>query len=60
MEAAMDNLETIQKSHQKEIVQIQDACNQQGIVILAVTKHLSGCCGSQKGGVFAAETSTGE
>lgn len=56
----MDNLETIQKSHQKEIVQIQDACNQQGIVILAVTKHLSGCCGSQKGGVFAAETSTGE
>ena len=32
MEAAMDNLESIQKSHQKEIVQIQDACNQQGIL----------------------------
>ena len=36
MEAAMDNLESVQKSHQKEIVQIQDACNQQGTVILGV------------------------
>jgi len=38
MEAAMDNLEAIQKSHQKEITQVQDACNQQGTVILVVAK----------------------
>ena len=56
----MENLETIQKSHQKEIVQIQGACNQQGSMTLAVTKHLSGRCGSQKGGVITAETGTGE
>lgn len=34
MEAAMDNLEAIQKSHQKEITQIQDTCNQQGTMLV--------------------------
>lgn len=42
MEAAMDNLETIQKAHQKEIVQIQDTCNQQGTIMLVVTKVFDG------------------
>ena len=32
MEAAMDNLEAIQNSHKKEIIQIQDTCNQQGTI----------------------------
>ena len=36
----MDNLETVQKSHQKETVQIQDTCNQQGAVILNVAKFI--------------------
>jgi len=31
MEAAMENLEVVQNSHQKEITQIQDISNQQGI-----------------------------
>jgi len=31
MEAAMENLEAVQNSHQKEIAQIQDLSNQQGI-----------------------------
>ena len=46
MEAAMDNLEAIQKSHQKEIVQIQDACNQQGNMTPVVVELLNGCFGS--------------
>ena len=31
MEAAMENLEAVQNSHQKEITQIQDISNQQSI-----------------------------
>ena len=57
----MDNLETIQKSHQKEIVQIQDTCNQQGIIIIIMlVVCLTGYHGSQEGGVIITETDTGE
>lgn len=56
----MDNLESIQKSHEKEIIQIQDACNQQGIIAIGYSSCITSWCGSQEGGLITTETDTGE